>query len=59
MEPEPAVYFDGQLVSDESEHAAMLDNPRANRMSDELAADQAREIGFSEDDIKKYILGDT
>jgi hypothetical protein len=57
MKPEPAVYYNGQLVSDESEHAAMLDNPKANRMSDELAAEQARLLGLTEEEIQKYILG--
>jgi hypothetical protein len=37
MEAEPAVYYNGELVSDESEHAEWLDNPKANRMADALA----------------------
>jgi hypothetical protein len=56
---EPAVYNNkGELISDESEHAAMLNNPVANRMADELAADTARELGLlTEEEVQLYIFG--
>jgi len=56
MEAEPAVYYQGE-VSDASEHEPMLANPLANKMADDLAAEQAREIGFSEEEIAQLIYG--
>ncbi len=50
MQAEPAVYIDGK-VSDESEHAEMLDNPYANHLADMAAVKWAREQGLAEDQI--------
>lgn len=58
MEAEPRVEFEGR-VSDGSEHRPMLDNPEANKYADQLAIEAAREIGISEEDIQKYMVGPT
>ncbi len=54
LNAEPAVHFEGEL-SDESEHAPMLANEVANRMSDDLAEIQAFKLGFTEDQVAKLI----
>jgi hypothetical protein len=55
LQPEPAVYYNDKLVSDESEHTPMVANEQANRMSDALAADQARKLGLTEEEISLLI----
>ncbi len=50
------VIFEGK-VSDWSEHAPMLMNEEANALADELAIEQARKIGLSEEEIAKYLRG--
>jgi hypothetical protein len=57
LEAEPVVIYNGQK-SDISEHAPMLSNEIANRMADDMAADQARVMGWSEADIKRFVYGD-
>lgn len=54
MEAEPAVYYNGELVSDESEHAEWLDNPKANRMADALAMEGIEDILTPEQIILLY-----
>jgi hypothetical protein len=54
MQPEPMVIYEGR-VSDGSEHYAMLSNPTANALADELAIEQARTIGLTEEQIAKYV----
>lgn len=56
MQPEPMIVHDGQ-ISDVTEHEAMLNNELANRMSDLMAAEEARKLGVSEDEINRLILG--
>jgi hypothetical protein len=50
MKPEPAVVFEGQ-TSDWSEHASMLSNSEANALADDTAVEQARAIGFTEEEV--------
>ena len=45
MLPEPSVEFNG-VISDESEHLAMLDNPVANAMADDAAIRYAVKSGM-------------
>jgi hypothetical protein len=51
---DPTVEFEGHL-HDGSEHYPMLDNPVANALADQMAMDQARAIGFTDDEIVKYL----
>lgn len=54
VQAEPIVEFEGKLSSG-SEHYPMLSNPVANAFADKLAVDQAREIGFTEEETAKYL----
>jgi hypothetical protein len=50
MRPEPEVIFEGQ-TSDWSEHAPLLSNSEANALADDLAIEQARALGFTEEEL--------
>ena len=57
MEPEPAAYFEGKLISDESEYTPMLGNATANAMADQLAVKTAVELGlFTEEEAKALLV---
>lgn len=55
LEAEPKVIEPDGSVSDESEHAPILANDIANKMSDSLAWSTGKSLGFSDDELKKML----
>jgi hypothetical protein len=54
MEAEPAVYYNGDLMSDESEHAEWLNSPEGNRLADAMAMEGIEDILTPEQIISLY-----
>jgi hypothetical protein len=50
MRPEPVVYHAGK-VTDAGEHAPMLSNNEANALSDALALEAAKKLGFTDEEL--------
>jgi hypothetical protein len=57
LQAEPMVEFEGK-ISDESEHAPMLANMTANMLADQLAIEQAKEMGFTDEELALLSSGD-
>lgn len=47
---EPEVIYEGQ-VSDWTEHIPMLASPEGNEIADEVAREQAKELGFTPEEM--------
>ena len=50
-------YIDGGVKQDKEIHEEILDNPRAERVADELAVKQAMARGVSREEAERLYMG--